>query len=1011
MKRFHVLALMILSLLLIITGVGGAGHTALAAGEEFIITADGVLEEYTGSSKNVTIPDGVTVIGAYAFAENDSITQVVIPATVKRIEDYAFLNCDSLKKIIIPDSVTEIGDGAFMWCADLEEIVLPKGLTRIGREAFRQCSSLESIIIPDGVTKLEDQVLMFCFNLKSVIIPDTVTEIGQEAFWLCQSLEKIVIPNSVVRIGNRAFVSSGLKAIELPGSVTELGDSVFVGCKQLEKAVLPASLKTYGSYLFKNCRSLSSVVLPEKISYITDGMFYGCEKLKKINNKKISKIGKESFLGCKALTGINLQYTSEIGDMAFAGCTSLKSVELSSSLTRIPERLFYGCSNLAEIKNIGSIKEVGKDAFTGTKWVLNQREKGSFLIISDILIDAGKVSGQVEIPKNIKTIYPYAFYENSLVSSITVSDATTSVGALAFAYCSNLKAVYIPEQVKEIKDSAFYGCNKLTAIYGKAGSYAEEYAKKHGIRFVASSAASMRKDVEKAEKAKEEKAMLYENMVIEVGCTGMFKIDDDLMASYQDISFKSLNSSIIKVNSYGDYEQKDTGTALVIMEGTKNKKSTILKVFRITGIKANAKPISITHDAFNEPMMLGLADGTVIVAETSSNKDYDQAKIICYDSNGKVKWQHTLKASAEDKNSSDLFKTYFLMEAKKLLLLSDGNVLAIGHARGRVNGITKSQYNSVTSTWAVKIEAKTGKILWEQLVPSRSTCRFFYDAIEKEDGSIIICTDGEDGNYIIHLAKDGAVLSETLYSIIVDTTGFSSVRTPVPLEDGSILLTYNRDNYLYIFSLKYGNQEVAAKIPVELNAEHSYMIKGNHNDYYAVLDDVLIHLDSEFNIIKKHTLNMSNLSKVYKMENDKIVLVGGSYFKSKKLVIFDCVTETSSTIHIDSARLYSALYDDQSLVLTGYENNKIYLYKFKADDLLNSTKDIQNVKIGSIKAQKYTGSTIKPELTVYDGDKKLVKGKDYSVTYYNNKKKGTAAAIVFGKNKYYGVRIIYFDIK
>ena len=69
--------------------------------------------------KNTTsyvIPDGVTCIGAGAFAYCKSLTSIVIPDSVTRIGGIAFLFCESLSNIVIPDSVTCIGKGAFAFC-------------------------------------------------------------------------------------------------------------------------------------------------------------------------------------------------------------------------------------------------------------------------------------------------------------------------------------------------------------------------------------------------------------------------------------------------------------------------------------------------------------------------------------------------------------------------------------------------------------------------------------------------------------------------------------------------------------------------------------------------------------------------------------------------------------------------------------------------------------------------------------------------------------------------------
>ena len=59
-------------------------------------------------------------------------------------------------------------------------------------------------------------------------------------------------------------------------------------------------------------------------------------------------------------------------------------------------------------------------------------------------------------------------------------------------------------------------------------------------------------------------------------------------------------------------------------------------------------------------------------------------------------------------------------------------------------------------------------------------------------------------------------------------------------------------------------------------------------------------------------------------------------------------------------------------------------------------------KTTSIKDQVYTGKAIKPEITVKVDKKTLVAGKDYKITYKNNKSIGTATVIITGKGKYIG---------
>ncbi len=72
--------------------------------------------------------------------------------------------------------------------------------------------------------------------------------------------------------------------------------------------------------------------------------------------------------------------------------------------------------------------------------------------------------------------------------------------------------------------------------------------------------------------------------------------------------------------------------------------------------------------------------------------------------------------------------------------------------------------------------------------------------------------------------------------------------------------------------------------------------------------------------------------------------------------------------------------------------------------------DISKLKFGKISAKSYTGKSLKPAVVVKDGDRKLVNGTDYTVTYKNNKDIGTAEITVTGKGDYTGTKKLSFKI-
>ena len=71
---------------------------------------------------------------------------------------------------------------------------------------------------------------------------------------------------------------------------------------------------------------------------------------------------------------------------------------------------------------------------------------------------------------------------------------------------------------------------------------------------------------------------------------------------------------------------------------------------------------------------------------------------------------------------------------------------------------------------------------------------------------------------------------------------------------------------------------------------------------------------------------------------------------------------------------------------------------------------ISKMKFGKIDPQAYTGKTVKPGVTVKNGSTTLVEGKDYTLSYKNNVKIGTATVTVKGKGKYSGSKKLTFKI-
>lgn len=159
-------------------------------GEEQDITAEtenGKIPEWmyyrNQSVSAVTIPEGTTEIGRFAFSRS-SLRTVTIPEGVTVIDYAAFYHCDNLNNVVLPDTVNTVGAKAFThtgWLDDFEE------------------NSMDDFLISGDI------LVAYKGNLPEVVIPNGVRVIAEEAFRNHTELKKVHLPASVTDIGNDAF--------------------------------------------------------------------------------------------------------------------------------------------------------------------------------------------------------------------------------------------------------------------------------------------------------------------------------------------------------------------------------------------------------------------------------------------------------------------------------------------------------------------------------------------------------------------------------------------------------------------------------------------------------------------------------------------------------------------------------------------------------------------------------------------------------------------------------------
>lgn len=99
------------------------------------LTEDGVLT-ITGEGPMPDYRDGGTSETPPWYPHVNRISSLTIGEGVTRIGDYAFMLCSFVTKVVIPESVTSMGDWAFLFCHKLTDVTIPDGVTVIETGAF-----------------------------------------------------------------------------------------------------------------------------------------------------------------------------------------------------------------------------------------------------------------------------------------------------------------------------------------------------------------------------------------------------------------------------------------------------------------------------------------------------------------------------------------------------------------------------------------------------------------------------------------------------------------------------------------------------------------------------------------------------------------------------------------------------------------------------------------------------------------------------------------------------------
>lgn len=446
------------------------------------------------------------------------------------------LDGQPLDELVIPDGVTKIPDYAFAECY-FQSITVLESVTEIGLEAFQYSGAQKLTIPPFAIDAL--------WKLNPTEVTVTGGEIEDDAFNDSNSsrysmLQKLTLQN-VVRINGGPFgslpalqtleIGDGLEYIlsggifsgcpqleyNFDGETKYLGnadnprvalisvdpaltefdvddgtsaicDDAFRGCSELARLDIPRGIKRLAG--FRQLVKLAAVTGAEDVTEVADSAFEGCTKLATISLSKLVTVGAHAF-SKTALTEMSMPEVKTIGQYAFEQSklasvdmpevdfigyrafaqTKLTEVTLPYDIEEISGNVFCGCKKLEcfyKKTPDGSFDDSDCDYRFGTDQIVNVKTK------TLISYAPASAATEPELILNAWDIGDYAFYDCDNIEKITVAGSAKKIGEHAFENCSKLATVTVRQELRSIGDSAFSGCASLRLLEVKTNASNED---------------------------------------------------------------------------------------------------------------------------------------------------------------------------------------------------------------------------------------------------------------------------------------------------------------------------------------------------------------------------------------------------------------------------------------------------------------------------------------------------------------------------------------------------------
>lgn len=656
-------------------------------------------------------------------------------------------------------------------------------------------------------------------------------------------------------------------------------------------------------------------------------------------------------------TGAMYNYDTSSSRAPWYGYDSITSVEVSDGVTGIGDFAFFGV-DARTFTLPDTLTSIGNNAFNSCR------------NLTDICI-----------PANVVNLGKSAFYSCEKLKTVTLSQKTANIGESAFMWCHALENITVPASVQSIGCRAFYGCEKLKNVKIPSDSSLKSIG----------------------EEAFYETALTSFTIPAKMESIGRSAFISCLNLKNFTIA-KEVEALNVSSYAIGWYIEWTGGRG-------KYKRMDGIQISGYTGSYAEefAKNNSYTFVSIGT-LYISLSECSITLSQTVCQND------------GKAKTPTvTVKKNSKTlKSGTDYTVTYV-----NNILPGTASVVIKGN--GRVTG-------SVTKIFTIN-PGKCGSLTWSvdgngKLTISGSGKMPDYDIWDsnpapwrsiKEIKSVVIGNGvTRIGNHAFIYGNLESVSIASSVTEIGELAFYNSVYLKNLIIPDSVKVIGEK-----AFSASYGLTGVTL-------SRNLQRIEAEAFSKCTKLSSITIPASVE-TIGKKAFAECEGLSKLEFSADGNLKTIGEYAFEEtgvvsitlpKKLTSIGtgafsyCKKLTNVTIPKEITALSVgslAFTKNNDFHISGYTGSfaeefaKRNGYAFVSIGIV--TTSLSGCTVTLNKASfVYNGKTQQPAVTVKEGSSVLVKGTDYTVTYKNNSKIGTAQAVITGKGRYTGTLTKNFKI-